>query len=89
MIRFCGKSRPEFSSAARTRSRDSRTARSGSPTSVNADSPRRTSTSTVTSWLETPSSANVVTQASTVATLRRPCDAWARECDYFATTAGS
>ena len=66
-MRFWGKSSPEFSSAARTRSRDSRTARSGSPTSVNVESPRRTSTSTVTSWLETPSRANVVTLASIAA----------------------
>ena len=68
-MRFWGNCSPEFSSAARTRSRDSRTARSGSPTSVKVDSPRRTSTSTVTSWLATPSRANVVTLASTTAKL--------------------
>ena len=47
--RCSGNSSPEFSSAARTRSRDSRTAASGSPTIVKAGRPRRTSTSTVTS----------------------------------------
>ena len=62
--RFCGNSRPQLRTAALTLSRDSRTARSGSPTSVNAASPRRTSTSTVTSWLATPSRAKVATQAS-------------------------
>ena len=63
--RFCGNSRPELSRAARTRSRDSRIARSGRPTSVNVGSPRRTSTSTVTSWAWTPSSVKVATAAST------------------------
>ena len=38
---------------------------------MNAGSPRRTSTSTVTSWLRTPSRANVETLASTVGTLGR------------------
>ena len=60
-----GTREPEFSSAARTRSRASRTAASGRPTTVNAGSPRRTSTSTVTSRLSTPSRANVATLAST------------------------
>jgi hypothetical protein len=64
VIRFSGKSSSEFNRAARTRSRDSLIARSGRPTSVKTDSPERTSTSTVTSWLETPSSAKVATQAS-------------------------
>ncbi len=64
-MRISGNSRPEFWTAARTRSRDSLTARSGRPTSVNAGSPRRTSTSTVTWWLRTPSRAKVETLAST------------------------
>jgi hypothetical protein len=68
--RFCGKSSPEFSSAARTRSRDSRMARSGSPTRVNVGSPRRSSTSTVTSCGRTPSRAKVATAASTPPMLR-------------------
>ena len=65
VIRCCGKPSSELSSAARTRSRDSRTARSGRPTRVNVGSPRRTSTSTVTSWLRMPSRAKVLTAAST------------------------
>ena len=40
VMRCCGNPSSELSSAARTRSRDSRTARSGSPTSVNAGRPR-------------------------------------------------
>ena len=39
MIRFCGNSKPELTIAARTRSRDSRTAASGRPTSANEGRP--------------------------------------------------
>ena len=70
MRRCSGKSRPEFSRPARTRSRASRTATSGRPTSENAGSPRRTSTSTVTSRLSTPSSAKVVTAGEHLAEAR-------------------
>ena len=70
MIRWPGNSSAELSSAARTRSRDSRMARSGRPTSVKVGNPRLTSTSTVTSWLRTPSSANVAIAASMTAKLR-------------------
>ena len=62
--RCWGNWRPEFSVAARTRSRASRTAASGRPTTVKPGSPWRTSTSTVTSWLSTPSIANVAVLAS-------------------------
>jgi hypothetical protein len=48
VIRREGHSSPEDSSAARTRSRDSRTIVSGSPTIVKAGSPDETWTSTVT-----------------------------------------
>jgi hypothetical protein len=54
VIRVCGNSNPEFWIAARTRSRDSRTAASGSPTTANEGSPELTSTSTVTSRASTP-----------------------------------
>ena len=39
MIRRCGNSNPELTSAARTRSRDSRTAASGRPTIANEGRP--------------------------------------------------
>ena len=64
MIRFCGNSKPLLWMAARTRSRDSRTALSASPTTVKAGRPRRMSASTVTRRLSTPSIANDVTRAS-------------------------
>ena len=63
MIRSCGNTKPEFASAARTRSRASRTALSASPTTANAGSPRRMSASTQTRRASTPSSANVSTRA--------------------------
>src|SRR6185437_975729 len=63
--RFMGNSRPEFWRAARTRRRASLTAASGNPTTVNTGRPTRTSTSTVTSRLSTPSRANVAMLAST------------------------
>ena len=47
-MRRCGNAKPEFSSAACTRSRDSRTAASPRPTIVKAGNPLRRSTSTVT-----------------------------------------
>ena len=47
-MRFCGNSKPELRIAARTRSRDSRTALSPRPTIEKAGSPSRRSTSTVT-----------------------------------------
>ena len=40
VIRFCGNSKPELTIAARTRSRDSRTAASGRPTTANDGRPR-------------------------------------------------
>ncbi len=61
VIRRAGNSKPELRIAERTRSRDSRTARSPSPTIVNAGSPGRMSTSTVTRRLSTPWIAKVVT----------------------------
>ncbi len=88
-VRRCwGKSRSELSSAARTRSRASRTDASGRPTSENAGRPRRTSTSTVTSRPSTPSTANVATLASMGGTLgRRDRTVWARCCTDSATGA--
>ena len=65
-----GNSKPEFRIAARTRSRASRTARSPSPTIVNAGSPARMSTSTVTRRGSSPSMEKVVTWASTAANAR-------------------
>ena len=61
-----GNTKPEFTSAARTRSRASRTALSASPTTVNAGRPlARMSASTQTRRLVTPSTANVLTRAIT------------------------
>ncbi len=66
MIRPPGNTKPEFCSAARTRSRASRTALSASPTTVNAGRPlERMSASTHTRRLVTPSTANVLTRAIT------------------------
>ncbi len=76
MIRCCGNSKPELTSAARTRSRDSRTAASGSPTSANAGSPVRTSASTRTSRASTPSSEKVLAAASTGRTYGRRARVW-------------
>ena len=71
VIRCCGKSKPEFTSAARTRSRDSRTAASGRPTREKVCRPRwQTSTSTWTSRTSMPSRLKVRVVASTPATLR-------------------
>ena len=69
VIRRCGNANPEFSSAACTRSRDSRTAASPRPTIVNAGRPLRRSTSTVIGREESPSMAKVATRASTGRTL--------------------
>ena len=70
MIRRSGNVKPELRIAARTRSRDSRTAASPSPTIVNAGRPGRMSTSTHTWRGSTPSMANVETRANTVSNLR-------------------
>src|SRR3954451_405278 len=70
-MRRAGNSKPLLRMAARTRSRASRTARSPSPTIVNAGSPGRRSTSTVTRRLSTPCRANVVTWASMGGDARR------------------
>ncbi len=54
-MRVSGNSKPEFLIAARTRSRDSRTAVSGRPTTENDGRPSwPTSTSTLTSKASTP-----------------------------------
>src|SRR4051812_21899858 len=58
-MRLSGNSKPELTIAERTRSRASRTALSGSPTTVNAGRPARMSASTHTRRLATPSSAKV------------------------------
>ncbi len=65
VIRRCGHSRPDDSTAARTRSRDSRTAASGSPTTWYAGRPDETWTSTVTGCPSTPMSVALRTAAST------------------------
>ena len=59
VMRCCGNLNPEFPSAARTRSRDSRIAASGRPTIENEPSPACTSTSTRTGRASTPRSVNV------------------------------
>ena len=63
VMRSCGNTKPEFTSAALTRSRASRTALSASPTTANAGSPRRMSASTQTRRASTPSIVNVSTRA--------------------------
>ena len=69
-IRRSGNSKPQLTSAARTRSRASLTAASGRPTIEKLGRPRWTSTSTRTGRAEMPSSVNVLAVASTVGTLR-------------------
>src|SRR5439155_9593904 len=69
VIRLSGNSKPELTSAARTRSRDSCTAASGRPTIVKDGRPGWMSASTVTGSASTPTSANVTTRASTGRTL--------------------
>ena len=64
MIRCIGNSKPELTSAARTRSRDSRTAVSGRPTIENEGSPRATSTSAYTASASMPISEKVRAIAS-------------------------
>src|SRR3954471_5060988 len=64
-MRLAGNAKPEFTSAAWTRSRASRTALSARPTTVNAGRPSRMSASTQTRRPSTPSSAKVVTRAIT------------------------
>jgi len=70
VIRRSGNSNPELSSAARTRSRDSWTAVSGSPTIVNAGRPEWMSASTVTRTPSMPSRVKVVALASMAGTVR-------------------
>ena len=65
VMRCIGKPRSDESSAARTRSRDSRTAVSGSPTTWYAGRPDDTWTSTVTGCPSTPTSVALRTAAST------------------------
>ena len=65
VIRLAGNSKPEFNTAARTRSRASRTAASARPTIVNAGSPALMSTSTLTARAWSPSIVNVRARAST------------------------
>ena len=69
-MRRNGNSKPQLTSAARTRSRASRTAASGRPTIEKAGRPRWTSISTRTGRAEMPSSVNVFAVASTATTLR-------------------
>jgi hypothetical protein len=68
VIRRIGNSKPQLSSAARTRSRASRTAASGRPTIWKAGNPRWTSASTLTGRAAIPSSVNVREMASTTPT---------------------
>ena len=68
-IRCSGNSKPQLTSAARTRSRASLTAASGRPTIVNPGRPRWTSTSTRTGRAEMPSRVKVLAVASTTTTL--------------------
>src|SRR4051794_25914521 len=67
-MRRIGNSKPALATAARTRSRASRTALSPSPTIPNAGRPARMSTSTQTGRASRPSSAKDRTRAS----IRRP-----------------
>jgi hypothetical protein len=64
VIRFGGSPRPSEASAARTRSRDSATALSGSPTMVKAGSPEAIVTWVSTSMTSTPWNATVRTFAT-------------------------
>ena len=66
VIRWGGKSKPEFLMALRTRSRLSRTLASGNPTIVNAGRPNETSTSTLTAQASMPNTAAVRRLASTI-----------------------
>ena len=71
-IRRSGNSKPQLVSAARTRSRASRTAASGRPTTENAGRPRWTSTSTRTGRAEIPSRVNVWARGEHGADAREP-----------------
>jgi hypothetical protein len=64
VIRLGGKARPKAPSAARTRSRDSATALSGSPTTVKAGNPEAIVTCVSTSMTSTPWNATVRTRAT-------------------------
>src|SRR5687767_1221557 len=66
-MRRIGKSKRLFCSAARTRSRASRTSVSGKPTSVNAGKPFAKCTSTVTSGADIPDKPRLRTTASVIA----------------------
>ena len=68
-MRRCGNSKPEFLMAARTRSRASCTAVSGSPTMVKAGRPGAMSTSTSTMDPSNPTTAQLRTRASVIASL--------------------
>ncbi|CAG2318610.1 hypothetical protein BCCR75501_02939 [Burkholderia sola] len=83
VIRRTGNSNPQFCSAARTRSRLSRTSRSGSPTIENDGNPLARWTSTVTSGARPEAGARLRTTASDMARLlhdrrRRPFGAACR-----------
>ena len=65
-MRRIGNSQPEFRMAARTRSRASWTAVSGSPTTWNAGSPGEISTSTSTTYPSSPTTAQVCVLAKHV-----------------------
>ena len=67
VIRRTGISYPEFRTAARTRSRASRTPASGSPTTAKVGMPGLTSTSTSTIEASSPMTAALRTRASTLA----------------------
>ncbi|CAB4959694.1 unannotated protein [freshwater metagenome] len=74
VVRLSGQANPEVSSAARTRSRDSRHEVSGRPTTVNPGRPRATCTSTVTATPATPNRA----ADGTVASIGPPKHVWWR-----------
>ena len=69
-MRRSGNSKPALRMAARTRSRASCTAVSGSPTMLNAGSPLPMSTSTSTGMPSTPTTAPLRTLASVMCVLR-------------------
>src|SRR5436190_1890945 len=66
VILWAGKENPEFLTAVTTRSRDSRTPASGSPTMLKAGRPNRKSTSTQTGYPSTPWTAADNTRANII-----------------------
>src|SRR5438445_9507636 len=74
VIRLMGTSYPEFRTAARTRSRASRTPASGSPTAAKVGIPGLMSTSTSTTEASNPTTAALCTRASTTGSLAH--DTW-------------